>query len=106
MGQSIYANCNLCGFYTNFNFGGSIANYLKYRPVPAINLTTSLFENVNYFEYNKNINYIFYSDKVLKTKDLNCKTLNNFDLKLNTEQNYCPNCNKYSLSFKVIRFYD
>jgi hypothetical protein len=106
MGQSIYANCNLCGFSNNFNFGGSKTNYLKYCPVPAINLTTSLFENVNYFEYDKNINYLFYSDKILKTRDLNCTTLNNFDLKLNTEQNYCPNCKKYSLSFKVTHFYD
>jgi len=85
MGQSIYANCNLCGFSTNFNFGGSIANYLKYCPVPAINLTTSLFENVNYFEYKKNINYIFYSDKVLKKKYLNFSYLNYFDLNVNPE---------------------
>lgn len=106
MGNIISAICKDCDFKTKFNYGGNKLNFQVNCPVPAINIKTGQFENVNYKSEKNNSNYKFYSNKELKGDNKNCNTLDNFDLKLNTKNNYCPKCKKYSLDFNIIAYTD
>ncbi|MBL0013477.1 MAG: hypothetical protein IPP30_06845 [Flavobacterium sp.] len=68
-------------------------------PVPAINKVTLELENINYLEHKNSDKYLFYTDDVLKGNNYDNNTINNFDLKLNTVNNYCPNCKEKALAF-------
>ena len=50
--------------------------------------------------------YLFYTDEVLKGDNLDYNTINNFDLKLNMVNNYCPNCTEKALDFRITMFVD
>lgn len=50
------------------------------------------FENVNYFEHQNSIKYLFFTDRFLKGNNANNKTINNFNVYLNEENNNCPQC--------------
>lgn len=102
MGNVIKSICDNCGYTNNFRFGGGRFSYLTHCPVPAINKETQEFENINYYEYKESDKYLFYFNEELKGNSLVNNTIDNFDLKLNTDNNYCPFCKEYSLSFKVI----
>lgn len=106
MGKSISAQCKDCDFKTTFNYGGNKLNFQINCPVPSINIKTGQFENINYVSEKNNANYKFYSTKELKGDNQNCNTLNYFDLKLNTKNNYCPKCKKNALDFNVIAYSD
>ena len=106
MGNIITSKCKLCGFSNEFRFGGGRYSYLTHCPVPAINRETLEFENINYLEHKDSDKYLFYSDAILKGDNLNNSTINNFDLKLNTVNNYCPGCKEKALDFRVTMFTD
>lgn len=107
MGTIIASNCRICGHEIQFIFGGNMLNYRSNCPVPAINTITGNFENINYYEFKNNATYKFYYDSELKGDyPDNNATLRNFDLELNTHNNYCPNCRHYSFDFKVIGLID
>lgn len=105
MGNTILAKCRICDFEKKFNYGGSRSNYKTSCPVPAINTQTGHFENVNYISEKNNSIYKFYSDKELKGDNGDNYTLNNFDLKLNEINNYCPKCKSNSLDFRITHFF-
>jgi len=63
-------------------------------------------KNINYFEHKNSGKYLFYSDDELKRNNYDNSTINNFDLKLNTVNNYCPNCKEKALAFQIIMFVD
>jgi hypothetical protein len=48
MGNIIDSKCRNCNFEKTFKYGGNKFNYQTNCPVPAINLETGEFENVNY----------------------------------------------------------
>jgi hypothetical protein len=106
MGNIIASKCRLCGFSNEFQYGGGKFSYQTNRPVPAISMETLEFENINYFEYKNSDKYLFYTDDVLKGNNYDNNTINNFDLKLNTVNNYCPNCKEKSLAFQITIFFD
>ena len=63
-------------------------------------------ENVNYIEHGNSDIYIFYTDEKLKGNNYDNKTIDSFDFKLNTVNNYCPNCKEKALGFKIKAFTD
>jgi len=105
MGKIIDANCSNCGFKTQFRFGGNMRDFQTYCPVPAINKVTNEFTTVDVKD-KYDSKYILYSDKELKGHNLNGATYTNFDLELNENNNYCPNCKKFSLSFWIFMLTD
>jgi len=106
MGNVIVSKCKNCGFSNEFNYGGVKFNYKTDCPVPAINKKTLEFENVNYFKHKDSGNYLFYTDDVLKGANENKPTITDFNLKLNTVNNYCPSCKLQALEFKVTLYTD
>jgi len=101
MGQFIVAKCHNCSFKTEFNFGGNKNNFQILCPVPSIQLKTLEFENINFIEHKDNLDYAFYSDKILKGNNVSNNTFKNFNLILNESNNYCPNCKGFKLSFNL-----
>lgn len=99
MGQIIGSKCQNCGFENDFSFGGNKQNFQNNCPVPAINSVTGEFVCMNYKDFHTNLDYIFYSDKTLKGDNNGGHTFTDFDLKLNSKNNYCPKCKNYSLNF-------
>lgn len=99
MGVIVNAVGTNCDFKTTFNFGGNRFNFLENCPVPAINLNTGCFENINYKIESKNPRYEFYSNKKLKGNNGNNQTLRSFDIYLNTKNNFCPKCKMYRFDF-------
>jgi len=99
MGEFITAKCKSCGYSNSFSYGGNRMDYKTNCPVPAINAETLEFENVNYIEHKNNLKYIFYSGKFLKGENPNNNIFRNFDLEINEQNNYCPNCRKYCFDF-------
>ena len=106
MGNIIASKCKLCGFSNEFRYGGGRYSYETYCPVPAINKKTLEFENVNYYEHKNSEKYLFYSDDDLKGNNYDINTIDNFDLKLNTINNFCPNCKEKTLDFRTTMFVD
>jgi hypothetical protein len=105
MGELIATKCRNCNFENTFNYGGSRFNYLTTCLVPAIDIEIDEFQNVNYYSEKDNPKFKFYSDAELKGDNHNQNTLDNFDLKLNTINNYCPCCKNYSFDFRITMFY-
>ena len=106
MGNIIATKCKSCGFTNKFSFGGGRFSYQTNCPVPAINKETLEFENVNYFEFKNTDKYLLYSDEVLKGNNYDNNTIDNFDIKLNTINNYCPACKEKALDFRITMFVD
>lgn len=106
MGNVIATKCKSCGFSNKFSYGGGRYSYKTNCPVPAINKETLEFENINYFEHKNSNNYLIYTDDILKGNNYDNNTINNFDLKLNTVNNYCPHCKDKSLIFHVTMYTD
>ena len=48
MGNIIASKCRNCNFENTFKYGGNRFDYQTNCPVPAINIETGEFENVNY----------------------------------------------------------
>ena len=106
MGEILKATCSICNFNRKANYGGGRMDFKTYNPVPALHKVTKKFESVNYKDKEAHKDFVFYSDNALKSSDYNGRTYGNFDLKINKEGNYCPNCSNYSLSFMSIAMYD
>lgn len=106
MGKTLESCCKKCQYKNQFNFGGSKANFQINKPVPALNLKTGDFENVNYFTHKAHLDYLFYSDGLLKDFSESDLTFNDFDFKINQKSNYCPNCKNFSLDFECIGYFD
>lgn len=106
MGNVIESKCRLCDFTNQFNLGGGRFSYQTNCPVPAINKETLAFENINYLEHKNSDKYLFYTDDVLKGNNHDNNTINNFDLELNTVNNYCPKCKEKALAFQITMLVD
>lgn len=101
MGLIITAVCGICAFEVKFVFGSGKMNYSTELSVPAINLTTRKFENVNFIDPALNRDdYAFYHDKQLKGNNLDYQTYTWRNLELHQVYNYCPNCQKFHFHFK------
>jgi len=106
MGNIIKTKCKSCAFSNKFSYGGGRFSYLTNCPVPAINKETLEFENVNYLKHKNSDKYLFYTDEVLKGNNYDNNTIDNFDIKLNTVNNYCPACKEKALEFRIMMFTD
>lgn len=106
MGKLLATKCKVCNFENTFNYGGNRFDYETNCPVPAINVETGEFENINYINNKNNLKYKFYSDKELKGDNEGNNTLGNFNLELNIVNNYCPNCKNFTLDFRIKSFSD
>ena len=104
MAEILKANCRICNYQTSFKYGGGRFDFQTYNPVPAYDKTTEELESVNYKLEKDNPDYIFYSDEQLKGDNEGKFIFENFDLKLNQVNNYCPKCKNYSLDFRSYMF--
>ena len=101
MGQVIKARCGLCQFETSFFYGAGKMNHGTTCNVPAINLATRQFEQVNFIDPNLDRDlYFFYHDPILKGNNLDYNTFDWRNMKLNRVNNFCPNCHKFNFDFK------
>ena len=105
MGNIIASKCRICNFENTFKYGCNRFSYQTNSYVPAINIETEEFENVNYYEFRNNPKFKLYSDKELKGDNEGNNTMDNFDLKLNTINNYCPKCKNFTLDFRITIYY-
>ena len=55
MGNTIDSKCRICNFENTFNYGGNKSDYKTNCPVPALNMETNEFENINFIN-----NYLYY----------------------------------------------
>lgn len=101
MGKIIEGKCKICNFKINFNYGGNRLDYQTNYPVPAINIETGKFENINYKIEKNNTKYKFYTQEELKGNNEENSTIISFNLELNTLNNYCPFCKNYAFDFKI-----
>lgn len=107
MGIGIQAKCGLCYYEIKFSLGAGKFTYHEKLLVPAINVITLEFENVNFIDQNLNINnYKFYHDSELKGDNLDYTEISWSNVKLNRVNNLCPKCNKYNFHFKDYMFFD
>ena len=83
MANIIASKCKSCRFSNDIKYGGNKLNTKLIWSVSVINSETDEFENVNYFEFENNSKYKFYSDDELKGDNKGNNTMDNFDLKLN-----------------------
>ena len=104
MAEVLKANCRICNYETSFRYGGGRFDFQTYNPVPVYDKTKEELKSVNYFLEKDNPNYIFYSDEQLKGDNEGNFIFQNFDLKLNQVNNYCPRCKNYSLDFRSYMF--
>lgn len=72
------------------------------NPVPAIHKISGKFRNVNYFKTRLKDNYIYYFEEQLKGINTSEYTFQNFDLLLNENGNFCPECKKFTLNFNSL----
>jgi hypothetical protein len=105
MGNFIKSFCRICNFEKEFRFGGNRFDYLTNCPVPAINKNTLEFDNVNYYDFKDSNDYYFYFNEELQGENITLNTFGVFDLKLNQNDNYCPNCKNFTLDFRLGFFY-
>jgi hypothetical protein len=105
MGQIIKATCSICKYENKFNFGGARYSH-GVKPVPALNIKTGAFENINYHTHKDNATYIFYSHTLLKSHAVDLDTIQNADFMINKFNNYCPSCKEFTLDFECIAFFD
>jgi rubredoxin len=87
MGVRVKARCNNCNFEFRFKNGTTKGEPSVYL-VPALNILTLEFENVNNINLKDRWKYSFYDND-----------------NLNSENNYCPNCKKNELQFRTTVFY-
>lgn len=106
MGNIVTSKCHLCGFTNKFKLGGGKYSYQTHCPVPAINIETLDFENINHYDHKDSDKYLFYSDADLKGENTEDKAFRNFNLIFNEEVNYCPSCKNKSLAFRVVMYFD
>ena len=104
MAEILKANCRICNYDTSFRYGGGRFDFQTFNPVPAYDKTTEELESVNYKLEKDNPDYIFYTDEQLKGDNEGKYIFQNFDLKLNQVNNYCPKCKNYSLDFRSYMF--
>ena len=97
--------CKSCDFENSFKYGGNRFDHQTNCPVPTINIETDEFENVNYFEFDNIPKYKLYSNNQLKGDNEGNITMDNFDLKLNAVNNYCPKCKNFTLDFRITIYY-
>ena len=106
MGNIINAKCTNCDFEREFKFGGNMMDFTTNNPVPAIHKKSGKFRNVNYFISKLKDNYTYYFEDTLKGNNTNGYTFKNFDLVLNENGNYCPECKKFTLDFNIKTYTD
>lgn len=106
MGNIIKAKCTNCDFEREFNFGGNMMDFTTNNPVPAIHKVSGKFRNVNYFRTKLKDNYTYYFEDALKGDHKSGYTFQNFDLLLNENDNYCPECKKFTLNFTLLALTD
>lgn len=106
MGNIIASKCRICSFENTFKYGGNRFDYQTNCPVPAVNIETEEFENVNYKIEINNPKYKFYTDKELKGDNEGNNTFGNFNLELNSVNNYCPKCKSFAFDFRIKFFTD
>lgn len=106
MGKVIKSTCRACQYQNKFNFGGAKTDFQRNKPVPALNLKTGEFENINFFTHKYDPDYLFYSDGLLKNSSESQTFLSDFDFVINKKSNYCPNCKGFTLDFNYVSFYD
>src|SRR5690606_35094873 len=107
MGSIIKSKCSVCDYQNEFRFGGGRFDFQTNCPVPAINKETGEFVNINFYEYKNSSEYLFYHNEELKSQNSeNVNQYQNFDLKINQKDNYCPECKNQTLDFYQVMFID
>ena len=104
MGNLLKAKCN-CGYeLKNLGFGGNKSNYKTVCMVPAL-LPDGRLQSLNHFE-NQATGIIFYTDATLKGPPSAKSPHRDFNLLLQADNNYCPGCKNFSMSFLITHYTD
>lgn len=105
MGYGLISVCRSCDTSTDLIYGpGMISRDIH---VPAIELSSKKVISVNYNEENlASKKYKFYTSRRLKSFFRGGSTLDIYDLKLNSRNNFCPNCRKFTFDFELDCLFD
>lgn len=101
MGYVIASKCSKCNFNNTFRFGGGRFNHLTHFPIPVINKESGLFETINHYDNPNPDFYLYYHKDELKTNKENQDKIEFNSLYLNWDNNFCPECQEFSLHFRI-----
>ncbi len=97
MAYFLHGSCWICGEeYEGLVFGGGFMNHTPI--VPALDKETSKVVAVAYGETER---YRYYTDPSMYESGDDIDMIQWNDLYLSAEQNYCPECEEFSMDFEV-----
>ncbi|OGU80232.1 MAG: hypothetical protein A2W11_07495 [Ignavibacteria bacterium RBG_16_35_7] len=104
MMEILKAICNDCKYTAEVAYGSILDNFVKVaRNFPAINKKTSEIETIDYLKKNSlSTDYIFYNEHMANKNYTLNGGYQDFDLWLNVNDNLCPKCGNFSLTFEPL----
>lgn len=106
MGSIINAKC-ICGYKTkDLYFGAGMEDFKTECSVPALQNGSAQIEMKNYKKKHLLAEYIFYTDSLFTELIDSSKTINFFNVKIHQENNLCPKCKNYTMSFIDVGCFD
>jgi hypothetical protein len=107
MGMIIDATCGCCGFYQEVYFGGSIDKSVKDIVVPVLDLSDCELL-VRWYSEKESMKgkLAYYSDPGLYKGEVTDFRLRSGEIYLSPMNNFCPECNRFTMAFTVTYQYD
>lgn len=106
MGEILKAKCK-CGYETTeLKFGAGMTDFEQSCYVPAIDNQTNRIIAIDIKKEIQDKTFLPYSQPSLHAENCKCNKIEFFDISINKEKNYCPQCQEYNLCFMEIGFYD
>lgn len=107
MGMILNATCAQCGFKQEVYFGCSIDETLDDVMVPALDLEGCELLVRWYSEKETTSGLLtFYNDPALYKGEVSDFSISWGEIILNPTNNFCPECNRFAMEFKVVLLYD
>jgi hypothetical protein len=103
MGSILSAQCTKCEFKRKVYFGGGYLDFETLCKVPAINKKTGKFSVRNILEPKNRKHYKYYHEPQLSTsQEANNDSLVWGGIFLKKTENFCPQCNLFTMTFEEI----
>ena len=82
-------------------------NHLTYCSVPAIDKVTGCLVQKNYFEKDTfNGQFLFYNEPEMYEGVIKCRNIQWGEIQLKPTDNFCPNCNQFTMKFESAGCFD
>lgn len=100
MGTILKASCT-CGFKTKeLYFGAGMENHLEECMVPCLKNGSTTVEMFNIKKKRVRLEYVFYNEEILCGNNNTSRKIQSYPIDIFENDNLCPICGNYQLSFK------